>query len=63
MSQYRYYRLKAGKIASANYVEAEDDASAIEAVRRKNHATECEIWQRTRLVGTVQASVTPIFRK
>lgn len=39
------------KVASAEWIEAEDDAAAIEAAREKHDGHECELWQGKRLVA------------
>ena len=57
MVDYRLYCLDgAGKISLAADLEAEDDAEAIAIAREKHrHARKCEIWQRNRLVATLDA--------
>ncbi len=61
MPVYRLYYLDgAAKVASAEWIEAADDAAAIEQARAKCASRRCELWQRQRLVarmtnGTVDA--------
>jgi hypothetical protein len=51
VSGYRLYCLDgAGKVASAEWIEAEDDEAAIELAREAHDGYECEVWQGTRLV-------------
>jgi hypothetical protein len=59
MTAYRVYCLDgAGKVWSAEWVEAEDDAAAIDAAQRMTQASKCEIWQGQRLVGRVDTNGT-----
>ena len=52
MSGYRLYCLDGvNKVASAQWIEAYDDASAIEEAKRTHQGYECELWQGTRLVA------------
>ena len=61
MPAYRLYHLDgAAKVSSAEWIEAADDAAAIEQARDKCAVRRCELWQRQRLVarlanGTVDA--------
>jgi hypothetical protein len=49
---YRLYCLDgADKVASADWIEADDDESAIEVARERLDGQECELWQRARLVA------------
>jgi hypothetical protein len=51
---YRVYHLDgAGKVSSAEWIEAADDDSAIESARRLKKTARCELWQGSRLIGTV----------
>ena len=51
MAGYRLYGLDgANKVASAEWIEADDDASAIEEAKRTHQGYECEVWQGKRLV-------------
>ena len=57
MANYRLYCLDgAGKISLANDIEAGDDAEAV-VIARDTHrySRMCEIWQRDRLVATLDA--------
>ena len=55
MPAYRIYCLDgAGKVWAAEWIEAPDDAAAIEAARQMDEAVRCEIWQGQRLVGRVE---------
>jgi hypothetical protein len=48
---YRLYCLDGmGKVASAEWIEAEDDETAIEAAREMRGGRACELWQNSRLV-------------
>jgi hypothetical protein len=38
----------------AEWLEADDEAAALELVRSQNHSLACEVWDRQRLVGRVQ---------
>lgn len=54
MPAYRVYCLDgAGKVWAAEWIEAEDDDTAIDAARLIKRAIKCEIWQGQRLVGRV----------
>ena len=57
MVGYRLYCLDgAGKISLAANLDADDDADAIAMARKEyRHARKCEIWQRNRLVATLDA--------
>ena len=52
---YRIYALDDGEqIRLADWIQAEDDAEAIEKARRLEHgALRCEIWLRNRLVASL----------
>ena len=55
MANFRLYRLDgAGKIASAEWLAADDDEHALEMARGLNESTTVEIWNRNRFVGRVQ---------
>lgn len=55
MANFRLYRLDgAGKIASAEWLAADDDDQALEMARDLNAPTSLEIWDRNRFVGRVQ---------
>jgi hypothetical protein len=54
VEHYRLYCLdEAGKVASAEWIEAEDDQAAIDAARQKQDGHSLELWQRNRLVARV----------
>jgi hypothetical protein len=49
---YRLYCLDGvGKVVSAEWIEAEDDDTAIEAAKKLMDGYPCELWQNSRLVG------------
>lgn len=55
MPAYRVYCLDgAGKVWAAEWIEAADDAAALEAAREFDQAVRCEVWQGQRLVGRVE---------
>jgi hypothetical protein len=48
---YRLYGLDGvGKVASAEWIEADDDEAAIEAAKRMMDGHRYELWERSRLV-------------
>ena len=52
MKSYRLYCLDGiSKVASADWIEAEDDDAAIEVARATHEGYECELWQGKRLVA------------
>ena len=54
MPAYRVYCLDgAGRVLAAEWIEADDDAAALESARQFTKAVQCEVWQRQRLVGRV----------
>ena len=57
MANYRLYCLdRQGKIATAEWVEAADDAAAIAAARALAKPTDCELWLRNKLIERIAAS-------
>ena len=55
MSSYRVYCYDgAGKLWVADSIEAESDAAALDQARAMKVAIKCEVWQRDRLVGTIE---------
>ena len=55
MSAYRVYCLDgAGKVWAAEWIEAADDAAALDSARGFEQAVRCEVWQGQRLVGRVK---------
>ena len=57
MADYRLYCLDGGgRINLADWIEADSDEEAIAHARRLEHgAAKCEVWQRNRLVATLDA--------
>jgi hypothetical protein len=54
VGQYRIYCLDGlDKVASAEWIDAADDATAVAMVRERWDGHKCEVWDRQRLVGTV----------
>jgi len=52
VAHYKVYCIDGGdKIASANWVEAENDEAAAELVRERHEGYKCELWQGTRLIA------------
>lgn len=52
MASYRLYGLDGvRKVASAEWIEADDDYAAIEAAKTRFHGSGCELWQGRRLVA------------
>ena len=56
MVAYRLYHIDgAGKFSAAEWIEAEGDDAALDAARKLNKSIACELWERGRLVGRVEA--------
>lgn len=54
MATYRLYRLDGvDKVASAEWIDAEDDETAIESAETMHGGRKCELWQGDRLVAVV----------
>lgn len=52
VSGYRLYCLDGvNKVASADWIEADDDQAAIEVAKTMMNGYECEVWQGPRLVA------------
>lgn len=52
VASYRLYGLDGvRKVASAEWIEADDDRAAIEAARDRFDGGDCEVWQGRRLVA------------
>jgi hypothetical protein len=52
MTIYRVYSVdKAGKIIGAEKLIARSDREAFERAHASNRDTDCEVWNRTKLVG------------
>jgi hypothetical protein len=57
---YRLYRLDgANKVASAEWIEADDDDTAIEAAKEMMDGHGWELWNRTRMVIRLEAKRRP----
>ena len=55
MASYRLYRLDgAGKISSAEWLEAADDDEAASQARARAQNGTCEVWDRNRLVARIE---------
>ena len=55
VQHYRLYWLDgAGKISTAEWLEANDDACARRQVQDRDEPSACEIWERNRLVTRVE---------
>lgn len=54
MANYRIYCLDgAGKVASAGWVEADDDEAATALVKQQYDGYKCEVWDGKRLVERI----------
>ena len=54
LASYRLYRLDgAGKIATAEWIEAADDDQAAKRARALDLNCTCEVWDRQRLVARI----------
>ena len=54
LASYRLYRLDgAGKIATAEWIEAADDDRAVERTHELGLSCTCEVWDRQRLVARI----------
>ena len=61
MTNYRVYCYDgAGKLWVADWVEAASDAEALAAARAIKVAFKCEVWERDRLVGTIENPRHPL---
>ncbi len=55
MTDYRLYRLDPrGKIESAQWLTAEDDADAVAQARSLDGVALCELWESNRLVAQLR---------
>jgi hypothetical protein len=55
MSSYRLYGLDGvSKVASGEWIDADDDDAAIEAAREKLDGQPCELWQGHRFVARLE---------
>ena len=60
MPSYRVYCYDgAGKLWVADSIEAAGDEQALAAAREMKVAIKCEVWERDRLVGTVETPRQP----
>jgi hypothetical protein len=60
MPNYRVYCYDGvGKLWVADWIEAATDADALAEARTLNAAVRCEVWQRDRLVGSIETSREP----
>ena len=58
MAWYRVYCLNnVNRISAAEWIEAENDAQALDMVSAKKLNVSCEVWEGRRLVGNVAAQV------
>ena len=56
MSAYRLYHIDGGgRFSAAEWIEAQDDAAAMDAARALNKSIACELWQGQRFVGRVES--------
>ena len=52
VADYRLYCLDgANKVASAEWIEADDDYAAIKVAKEMHDGRECEVWQGRRLIA------------
>ena len=55
LASYRLYRLDgAGKISSAEWLEATDDEDAARKARKRSLDGTCEVWERNRLIARIE---------
>ena len=55
LANYRLYLLDgAGKISSAEWIEAKDDKDAARVARLRSKAGTCEVWDRNRLIVRIE---------
>ena len=55
MADFRLYRLDgSGKIATAEWLAADDEGHALQLARDLKAPTTVEVWNRNRLVGRIQ---------
>ncbi len=55
MVSYRLYLLdEAGKISSAEWIEATDDEDAARQARFRSQDGTCEVWERNRLIARIE---------
>lgn len=52
MTGYRLYTLdRVNRVASAEWIEADDDEAAIEVAKNMMDGHDCELWSRSRLIA------------
>ena len=55
MPSYRLYRLDgAGKITTADWIDAEDDKAAKQAAELRVDSSTVELWDRNRLIARIE---------
>ena len=55
MASYRLYGLDGvRRVASGEWIEADDDRAAIEAAKEKFDGKRCEVWQGSRLIARLE---------
>ena len=60
MPNYRVYCYDgAGKLWVADWIEAASDEQALAEARTMKVAVKCEVWERDRLVGTIETPREP----
>ena len=60
MGSYRLYCLDgADKVVTADWIDAADDAAAIDAAEQQHNGRKCELWQGERLVATIDGRRAP----
>jgi hypothetical protein len=60
MANYRVYCFDgAGKLWVADWIEAASDEAALAEARTMKVAVKCEVWERDRLVGTIETLREP----
>ena len=59
---YRYYCLGGdGRLSTGEWFDADNDDAAMALIAAKHPGTHCELWQSSRLVGSIdQRSVTQV---
>ena len=54
MAGYRLYGLDGvNKVASGEWIEADDDRTAVEVAKKMMDGHDCELWQGSRLVARI----------
>jgi hypothetical protein len=60
MPNYRVYCYDgAGKVWVADWIEAATDEDALAEARTMHVGVKCEVWQRDRLIGTIETPREP----